>query len=155
MRSACDSSASASLASGTTAAAATADPPIRKKRRRSTPAAARDLPSWTGTLGSDGLLIVISSTSISGLPPCHSLGQREGLGFQFHKDTADTADGTVEVGRPGYLKVGKHPRSPRLEMPLEESRLFAEVRFEVSAREAHHDLKQRRDVIVRLPRPPR
>src|ERR1700716_3169384 len=29
-----------------------------------------------------------------------SLGQRKGLGFQFHKDSADTSDGAVEVGRP-------------------------------------------------------
>src|SRR5258708_39317281 len=81
-----------------------------------------------------------------------SLGQRKGLGFQLHKDTADPADGTVEVGRPGRLKIGEHPRSPRLEMPPEESRLFAEVSFEVAAREASHDLKQDSDVIFRLPR---
>src|SRR6267143_1162628 len=37
-------------------------------------------------------------------------------------------------------------------MPLEESRLFGEVSFEVAAREAGHDLKQGRDVIFRLPR---
>ena len=37
-------------------------------------------------------------------------------------------------------------------MPLEESRLFAEVSFEIAAREAAHDLKQDRDVIFRLPR---
>src|SRR6266478_2956733 len=156
-RSACDSSASASpLASGTTAAAATADPPIMKKRRRSTPAAACGLPWWSSALLSDGLLIAISSKSSF---PSQSFGclsassgQRKGLGFQFHKDTPDTADGTVEIGRPGHLKIGEHPRSPRPEMPLEETRLLGEVGFEVAARKAGHHLKQGRDVVFRLPR---
>src|SRR3954470_18332293 len=111
MRSARDSSSAAAspLASGPAAAAATADPPIMKKRRRSTPAAF--LLSLAGALPSDGLLIAISSKSRSvsrqTSMPSASLGQREGFGFQFHKHTADTADGAIEVGRLRHLKIGE------------------------------------------------
>src|SRR5258705_13423106 len=126
-----------------------------KKRRRSPPAAACGLPCWAGALLSDGLLIAISSKSsfqINLSVASASSGQRKGLCFQFHKDTADTADGAVEIGRPGHLQIGEHPRSPRLEMPLEETRLFGEVGFELAARKAGHHLKQGRDVVFRLPR---
>src|SRR5712671_8188480 len=104
-----------------------------------------------GWLAHCDLLQVIFSKSIVWVPSASS-GQRKGLGFQFHKDTADTADGTVEIGRAGQLKIGEHPRSPRLEMPLEEARLLAEGSFEVAAREAGHDLQHDRDVIFWLPR---
>src|SRR5258708_32406560 len=82
--------------------------------------------------------------------PLASLRQRKGLGFQLHKDAADTADGTIKVGRPRHLEIGEHARSPRLEMPLAETRLFAELSFEVAARQAGHDLEQNRDVIFGL-----
>src|SRR6266850_581782 len=84
--------------------------------------------------------------------PSPSLGQRKGLGFQFHKHTADTADGTIEVGGLRHFEIGKHARSPRLQMPLEESRLLGEVSLEVAAGKTGHDLEQDRDMIFRLPR---
>src|SRR5712675_1027645 len=89
--------------------------------RRSSTLAACGLPA--GAL-SDGLLIAVSSF-VNRLP-CASLRPRKGLGFQFHKHTADAADGTVEIGSPGHLQIREHPRGPRFEMPLEESRLFSE-----------------------------
>src|SRR3978361_955541 len=111
-----------------------------KKRRRSTPAAFCDLPSPAGVLLLDGLFIAISFAAVA--VALASLGQRKGLGFQFHEDTAETAAGTVEMGRAGHLQVGEHPRRPRLEMPLEEPRLFGKVSREVAARKAGHDLQQ-------------
>src|SRR3954447_2548368 len=151
MRSARDSSSAAASppVNGTTATAAAADPPIMKKRRRSTPAAF--LLSLAGALPSDGLLIAISSKS-NVRAPSVSLGQRKSFGFQFHEHTADAADGAIEVGRLRHLKIGEHPRSPRLQMPLEEPLLFVEAGLEVVARETGHDLEQDRDVIFRLPR---
>src|SRR5450631_161646 len=108
-----------------------------KKRRRSTPAPA------CGFL-SDGLLIAVSFKSISSIQrmPCASLRQRKGLGFQFHKHSPDAADGAVEFGRRRDFEIGEHPRRPGLEMPLEESRLFGKVGFELAARETRHDLEQ-------------
>src|SRR5664279_4932890 len=113
-----------------------------KKRRRSTPAGAC-------AFLSDGLLIAVSFKSISSSQshqssgwPRASLGQRKGLGFQFHKDPADAADGTVEFGRRRHFQIGEHPRRPRLEVPIEESRLFGEVGLELAARKARHDLEQ-------------
>src|SRR5258705_7027884 len=40
--------------------------------------------------------------------PSSSVGQREGLGFQFHEDTAGATDGAVEARRLRYLQVCEH-----------------------------------------------
>src|SRR5918994_4809525 len=130
-----------------TAAAAMADPPIMKNRRRST-AASCDLPLLASALLSDSLLIAISPFG----SPSPSLGQREGLGFQFHEDTAGAADGAIEPRRLRHFQIGEHPHRPRLEMPFEKTRLFGELSLEVVACEASHDLEQDSDVIFRFPR---
>src|SRR5439155_20504483 len=91
-------------------------------------------------------------------PPRHwptpSLGQRKGFGFQFDEDSADTADGTIEIGRLRHFEISEHPRRPRLEMSFEEFRLLAKVGLEVAARQTRHYFEQDRCVIFGFARSP-
>src|SRR5260370_1107715 len=120
-----------SLAGGAFAPAAGPLPMSRNKLRRPTVVL-----SWA-SIGAFSLRMPLSR-------------ERECFCFQLDEEPSDRADRTIKIRRLRRFQVGKEPRHPRPEMPVEEIALTLYRCSELPGNQTRHDLAEDRCVVFGL-----